>query len=271
MDLAVIVVSWNTASLLAGCLRAIPKAAGELIHRVLVVDNGSSDGTAEMVARHFPHVRLIRNTSNVGFAKGNNQGMREPESRAARHVLLLNSDTLPDPGSLSSLVQFLDRHADAGAVGPRLVNGEGIPQPYAFGGDPSPGYILARMAKRFLLHRAMHNWATDTIQMVDWVSGACLMVRRQAIDQIGLLDEGFFMFFEDNDWCLRMRRHGWKIYFTPRASVVHYGGQGLAQNPSARQSYYHSLNHFYEKHYGRFARLLLTIATRVFPREHRDG
>ena len=271
MDLTVIVVSWNTAPLLAGCLRAIPEAAGELIHRIIVVDNGSSDGTAELVARDFPHVRLIRNASNVGFAKGNNQGMREPESQGTRYVLLLNSDTFPDPGSLSSLVKFLDQHVDAGAVGPKLVSGDGIPQAYAFGRDPSPEYLLIRMAKRFFLHRSMHDWATDTIQEVDWVSGACLMVRRQAIDQIGLLDENFFMFFEDNDWCVRMRKQGWKIYFNPWVSVLHYGGQGLAQAPSAYKSYYHSLNHFYEKHYGRLARLLLRVGYGVFLKGHGDG
>jgi hypothetical protein len=138
-----------------------------------------------------------------------------------------------------------------------LLRPDGTPQPYAFGGDPSIGYLLARGLNRLLFRRYLHNWAIDTPQAVDWVSGACLIVRRQVIEQVGGLDEQIFMYFEDNDWCLRMRQAGWTIYYNPHFSITHLGGQSLNRNPQARQAYYQSLKYFYAKHYSWFARALL--------------
>ena len=210
-----------------------------------------------MVTREFPTVHLIQNTANLGFARANNQGIQASQGR---YVLLLNSDTVVLEGALTGLVHFMDQHSDAGACGPRLLRPNGTPQPYAFGGDPTLGYLLARGLNRLLLRRYLHDWATDATQEVDWVSGACLMVRRRAIEQAGLLDENIFMYFEDNDWCLRIRKVGWKVYYNPQASIVHIGGQSLAQNPSARHVYYRSLTYFYAKHYGSLARLLLRVS-----------
>ncbi len=263
MDLTIVIVSWNTVSFIADCLRSIPAAAGGLNYRIIVVDNASADGSPVRIAREFPEVRLIRNPENVGYARGNNQGIREPESHASRHILLLNSDTLLNPGSLSPLVHFLDEHPDAGAVGPRLIQIDGTPQPYAFGRDPTLSYLLARLLCRTLFRRPMHNWATDTVQKIDWVSGACLMVRRQSIDEVGLLDEHFFIYFEDNDWCLRMRQKGWQIYHNPQVSVHHHGGKSLLQNPAAREAYHQSLIYFNKKHYGKLADVLLRICLRI--------
>jgi N-acetylglucosaminyl-diphospho-decaprenol L-rhamnosyltransferase len=255
-ELAIVIASWNVASLLANCLRSIPAGAEGLDYQVIVVDNASSDGSADMVARDFPAVRLIRNTENVGFGKANNQGICAGQGR---YVLLLNSDTSVPAGSLTELVRFMDQHPDAGACGPRLLRPDGMPQPYAFGGDPTLGYLLVRGLKQVLFHRYLHDWTTDMVQEVDWVSGACLLVRRQAIEQVGLLDESIFMYFEDNDWCLRIRRAGWKIYYNPQVSIVHIGGQSLAQHPAARHVYHRSLTYFYAKHYGLLARLLLRV------------
>jgi len=255
-ELSIVITSWNVAPLLANCLRSIPTGADGLDYQVTVVDNASADGSAEMVARDFPEVQLIRNTENVGFGKANNQGIRVGQGR---YVLLLNSDTVVPEGALAQLVSFMDQHPDAGACGPRLIRPNGTPQPYAFGGDPTLGYLLARGLNQLLFRRYLHDWVTDIVQEVDWVSGACLLVRRQAIEQVGMLDENIFMYFEDNDWCLRIRKAGWKVYYNPLVSIVHLGGQSLAQNPAARQVYYHSLNYFYAKHYSPLARLSLQM------------
>ncbi len=261
--LSIVIVNWNTSDLLNRCLASLLRCPQRCSFEVIVVDNASSDGSSEMVMREFPMVRLIQNTTNLGFARANNQGIQASQGR---YVLLLNSDTVVPEGTLASLASFMDQHPDAGACGPRLLRPDGTPQPYAFGGDPTLGYLLARGLKQLLLHRYLHDWATDTVQKVDWVSGACLLVRRQAIEQVGLLDENIFMYFEDNDWCLRMRKAGWKVYYNPRVEVIHIGGQSLAKNPSAQRSYYRSLEYFYAKHYGLLAGWLLRVALMPYRR-----
>ena len=254
-NLSVIIVNWNTKALLQNCLRSLLAAEG-YIPETIVVDNASTDGSSEMVVREFSQVKLIRNSANVGFSTASNQGIR---ASTRRYVLLLNSDTIVPEGAPEKLTRFIDDHPEAGACGPRLVRPDGTPQPYAFGGDPTLGYLLARGLNRQLLHRYLHDWATDTVQEVDWVSGACLMMRREAIDQVGLLDENIFMYFEDNDWCLRIRQAGWKVYYNPKVEIVHLGGQSLAQNPEAQRAYYRSLDYFYRKHYGPVPWLMLQV------------
>ncbi len=257
MDLSIIIVSWNTASLLRACLAGLPAAVGALDWQTVVVDNASTDGSAGIATRDFPNVLLIRNTANLGFARANNQGIRATDGE---YVLLLNSDTVIPQGALAALAGFLGAHPEAGAVGPRLLRPDGTPQPFAFGGDPSPVYLLRRGFSRLALHRYLHDWATGEILGCDWVSGACLMARRAAIEAAGLLDENIFMYFEDADWCLRMRRAGWRVYYDPQISITHIGGQSLRQNPAARRAYQDSLRYFYGKHYGPVARALLGAA-----------
>jgi hypothetical protein len=253
-DISVVIVAWNVAGALREALHSLSAGAEGLAYEVIVIDNASADGSAAMVRAEFPSALLIANTENLGFARANNQGLRISRGR---YVLLLNSDTATPAGALGRLAGFLDSHPEAGAVGPRLLRPGGTPQPYAFGSDPTIGYLLRRGANRLLFRRPLHDWATTTIQEVDWVSGACLLVRREAIEQVGLLDEQIFMYFEDNDWCLRMRAAGWKIYYNPGVAIVHLGGQSLARNPGAHAAYYRSLEYFYGKHYGRVARTLL--------------
>ena len=214
-----------------------------------------------MVAAEFPEVRLIRNAENIGFARGNNIGIA---ASTGRYVLLLNSDTIVPPGTLARLVAFMDAHPQAGACSPRLLQPDGTPQPYAFGCDPTLGYLLRRGVNRLLFRRPLHDWAVAEPIEVDWVSGACLLVRREAIDQVGGLDEAMFMYFEDNDWCRRMRLAGWQVYYVPTVEITHIGGASLKQNPAARAAYYRSLAHFYEKHYGWPGRLLLKVLLPVY-------
>jgi GT2 family glycosyltransferase len=135
----------------------------------------------------------------------------------------------------------------------------GAAQPYAVGCDPTLGYLLRRGISRLLFGRPLHDWATDDVQPVDWVSGACLLARRAAIEQAGPLDENIFMYFEDNDWCLRIRRAGWRVYYDPQVAITHIGGQSLARNPAATRAYSESLRYFYRKHYGLRARILLSL------------
>lgn len=255
-DLAIIIVNWNTRDLLRDCLTSLG-AEQYLRYHVIVVDNASTDGSVEMIAQHFPQVHLIKNARNVGFASANNQGIAISQER---YILLLNSDTRVPPDTLPSLTEFMQAHPEAGACSPRLVHPDGRPQAFAFGGDPTPGYLLRRVVNHLLLRRSLHNWETNQIQEVDWVSGACLLARREAVAQAGPLDENIFMYFEDNDWCLRIRRQGWKIYYVPSVPILHLGGQSLAQNPAARRAYDRSLAYFYTKHYGPLARWMLRVS-----------
>ncbi len=249
IDLSILIVSWNVRELLAAALAALP-AAAPATWEAIVIDNASQDGSAGMVAGRFPGVSLIRNTVNAGFGRANNQGIALARGR---YVLFLNSDTVTPPAALARLVEFMDAHPEAGACGPRLLLLEGRPQPYAFGGDPRPGYLVRRGWHRLARGRALHDWATSDTQAVEWVSGACLLVRREALQQVGGFDEAFFMYFEDNDLCLRLRQAGWQVFYCPQVSITHVGGQSLKQNATAQRAYQDSLVYFYRKHYSRLA------------------
>ncbi len=256
-DLSIIIVSYNTRELLQACLTSVlqdSQTCERLDVQTLVVDNASADGSAEMVAQAFPGIRLIRNTENAGFARANNQGLA---ASSGRYVVLLNSDTEPQPGALAQMIRFMDAHPQAGAASPRLVRPDGTPQPYAFGCDPTPGYLLRRAVNQSLFHRPLHDWAVAESISVEWVSGACLVARRAAVDQVGGLDEAIFMYFEDNDWCRRMRLAGWQVWYVPAAAITHIGGASVNRNPRVRAAYYDSLAYFYRKHYGAFARAAL--------------
>jgi N-acetylglucosaminyl-diphospho-decaprenol L-rhamnosyltransferase len=224
-DLSIILVTWNTRELLAACLAALPAAVEPLQVETWVVDNASSDGTVEMVRDQFPEVRVIANSENRGWAGGNNQALR---CSTGRHLLLLNADTEPHPGSLARLVRFLDEHPDAGACGPMLLLPDGSIQ--------GNGRVFPTFWKEFLdvsglRHLALaaysrrFGWGRDDLTVlaeVDEVSGSCLMARRAAIEQIGLLDERFFMYYDEVDWCRRMKREGWRVFYVPEARVVHH-------------------------------------------------
>ncbi len=256
MNLAIVLVSFNTRALLRDCLRTLDAAPPTLARETLVVDNASRDDSAAMVAAEFPAVRLIRNATNLGFARANNLGWR---ASSGAQILFLNSDTLVPPTALPALVAFLDAHPAAGICAPRLARADGSAQPFAFGRDPSPAYLVARGWNRLARRRALHDWDTRAAQRVDWVSGAGLCVRRAVLEQIGGWDENFFMYFEDNDLCLRARRAGWDVYYAPQATITHWGGASLAHNHERTRHYDASLRYFYAKHYSPLARVALEI------------
>lgn len=262
MDLSIVIVSWNVSDLLARTLVCLPAAVGDLTWEAIVVDNGSTDGTVDRLAPRFPAVQWLPNPDNPGYARANNQGLA---LAGGDYLLLLNPDTEPDPGSLAILVAFLANHPAAGIVGPALVLPDGTPQPYGFGGDPTPIYLVRRNAQRALRLGPLHDWGAATAAPVDWVSGACLLLRRAVYARTGGLDEAMFMYFEDNELCLRARQAGWQVWREPAARVVHVGGQSLRQNRQAPAAYYASLRYFYAKHYSRTRQRLLDLLLRAMP------
>jgi GT2 family glycosyltransferase len=231
MDLSIVVVSYNTRDLLRACLASIPSAAGangtepETTYEVWVVDNASPDRSAEMVAAEFPEVRLVASSENLGFAKANNLALFEA---AGRYLLLLNPDTEAKPGSLSALVRFMDANPRAGACGPKLLNSDGTLQR---NGARFPTVLrefvcvtgLRRLAmRRYELAMGYGRDDFDQTCEVDQVSGACLLVRRAALDQVGPLDDRFFMFYEEVEWCHRIKAAGWQVWYVAESRVTHH-------------------------------------------------
>lgn len=252
-DLAVVIVNWNTRRLLLDCLATLPRATDGLAVETWVVDNGSSDDSVEVVRKQFPAVRVIANDKNLGFAAANNQAIRAGRSR---HVLLLNSDTLPAPGSLSALVRFLDANPSVGIVGPRLLNGDGSVQ-LSYAAFPN---LRSELLGRNVRERRPFGTAAIEAYAVDWVGGACFLIRRAALETAGLLDEGYFMYAEEADWCYRVRASGWEVCYLPASEVVHLGGQSSRMASTLMKAeLYKSKLRFFGKHYGQTRTLALGL------------
>lgn len=226
MDLSIVIVNWNTQDLLANCLQSIYGNPPDFEFEVWVVDNASTDQSAAIVRLQFPLVRLIENKTNVGFACGNNQAIKESKSR---HVLLLNSDTIVLPQALERMVSFMNENSRAAIAGGKLLNPDGTFQS-SYNDFPS---ILSELLTFAGLARRVHGpffpsygpRDSQTTRVVDWVGGAFLIVRKEAIDSVGLMDEGYFMYGEEMDWCYRMKEAGWQVYYLAEAQILHLGGQ----------------------------------------------
>ena len=244
--LSVIVVSFNVRDLLRDCLKSLQAARGELSLQVLVVDNGSADGSAAMVAREFPDAELLDLGCNAGFSTANNRAI---ERAQAPEILLLNPDTEVPPGALPALLAFLADHPRCGIVGPRLLNSDGSFQPSAW---PQP--TLRSVLRDHLLPPAWRRHAAappDAPRTVGWVSGAALLTRRSVIDRIGLLDEALF-WSEDVDFCRRATTAGWEVWYAPAAAIVHHGSRSVPSNRGAVIYHqYRSKAHFFRKHRSR--------------------
>jgi hypothetical protein len=278
MAISIIIVNFCTRQLLHDCLASL-RNEGSSDLETIVVDNHSNDGSAEMVRNEFPEVRPIENEENLGFAKANNQGIML--SRGEK-LLLLNSDTVVRPGALQAMAEFLDSHPEAGGVTCRLLNADGSIQA-CVSAQPSPVLLFFRLAgvsrlfrgdrvRRVLRdHLASFLGATvrsyfapysssDSAVEVGNVSGACLMLRRSAVQQVGPLDERFFMYFEDMDYCIRLRKAGWKLYYVPRGEIFHLVGQssgGRMRNYSLHS--YQSLFYFYRRHFSLWSVALVRL------------
>jgi N-acetylglucosaminyl-diphospho-decaprenol L-rhamnosyltransferase len=257
-DLSIVIVNWNVREFLRRCLHSILpvcQCPSSPNIEVIVVDNASSDGSVAMIEEDFPQVRLIANSENVGFTVGNNQGIAVSRGR---YILLLNPDTEVVGDALATMVEYMDDHTQVGALGPQLLNPDGSIQ--------SSRRRFPTLATAFLESTTLQQWFPDNrvirhyyiadrlddkVQEVDWVTGACLLARRQAIDEVGPLDEGFFMYSEELDWCRRAKKRGWKVVYLPTAKVIHHGGQSSEQVKSFQHiQFQRSKIRYFRKHHG---------------------
>jgi len=269
MDLSVVTVSYNTRELVRGCLASVFSTLGSTLRfEVIVVDNASSDGSVAMIRGSFPEVHVLANSENVGFAAGSNQGIRES---TGRYVILLNPDTMATDGALAGMVRLMEERTEVGAVGPSLLFPDGSFQHSAFTFPTLPMIFMDffplnhRLLNSRLNGRYPRAWyAKGEPFAIDHPLGAALMVRSSVLDEVGLLDEGFFMYCEEIDWCMRIKRAGWTILCCPEAKIVHHVGQSTGQ---FREDMYVELHRsryrLYEKHYGtsfrRIARCLVRL------------
>lgn len=265
MKLSIVIVNWNTRDLLRQCLTSIYADPPVFDFDVYLVDNASTDGSAAMVQEQFSQVRLLTNAANVGFARANNQAIR---LSTADYVLLLNSDTVVKPGALMALTHFMETHPQAGIAGARLVNPDGSLQLSC-----SPFPCLWRELFR-LLHippirpdgyYPMAGWDQAAPRSVDVVLGACMFLRKAALDRIGLMDEDFFMYSEEVDLCYRFKDSGWNIFWVPQAEILHYGGQSTRQVATEMfLRLYQSKVLYFRKHAGWFTvqvyKMILALA-----------
>jgi hypothetical protein len=252
VDLSVSIVSWNTRDLLQRCLESVYGTIAGLEFEVLVVDNGSTDGSPEMVRCEYPRATLLANDANVGFARANNQAIR---ASSGRHVLLLNSDAVLLGHAAELMVRFLDAHPEVGAVGGMLLNPDGSFQSsYADFPELLGETLLLTGLSRWLLPATYPSYPearSRETRPVDWVGGALLAARRQTLDDVGLLDEGYFMYSEEVDWCYRMKERGWAIYYLPEVRAIHWLGASYGRVPARRRAQlYHSKCRFLRKHRG---------------------
>lgn len=261
VDVSVIIVNWNVKELLGDCLRSIYSQTKTISFEVVVVDNASSDGSVEMVSKEFPQVKLIANKENLGFAKANNQAIRESKGR---YLMLLNPDTIVVGNALATMVLFMDNRKDAGAVGPRILNPDKTVQLTC--GRYSPTLLtelwdFTKLSSLFPGSRIfgkalMSYWPHDDNREVELISGACMMVRKETIEQTGLMDEHFFLFAEETDWCYRIRKNGWKIYLNADAEIIHLWQQSVKRSSiNTNLESCKGMYRFFMKHHGQLSAL----------------
>jgi GT2 family glycosyltransferase len=264
VDLSIVIVSWNAKHYLELCLDSLAKDPPRRSMEVLVVDNASADQTIEMVESKFPWVKLIKSKENLGFAKGNNVAIRECEGR---YIALVNPDVIVFPECLDKLADFLDQNPDVGDVGPRVFNPDMTQQstcrrfPSLWNNFCSATYLGRIFPKnRFFAGEHMFYFAHDRTREVDVIVGCFSMIRREAFDQVGLLDEGLFMYGDDVDWCRRARNVGWKVVFYPGAQSIHDPGKTTKAFPAhfavAQQR---SVLRYWKKHHSIFGVLAIQM------------
>lgn len=255
LTLSIIIVNWNTRDLLRACLKSIYATLDETSFEVFVTDNASSDGSADMVEAEFPEVQLIRSAKNLGFSAANNLGLRQA---SGEFVMLLNPDTELRPGSVAHMLSYATDHADVGLIGPKLVMPNGQLQQ---SGRRFPTFLreVLGITRLFRVVRPWHDkhlsWGRldfDETVEVDEVAGACMLIRRSALDAIGLLDERFFMYYEDVDLCYRLKKAGWKVMYMGDTEVVHAWAQGAVKAGVLHSNglMYYSQYLYFLKHHG---------------------
>ncbi len=273
MDISFLIVSWNVRELLAKCLQSIqlqtagPESGERAAHEpptaeMIVVDNASTDGTVEMLRALYPRVCVIENTENTGFTRANNIALAMAQGR---YLFLLNPDTELEHGAVTALFEYMEAHSRVGMSGPRLFYGDGSSQS-SRRRFPTLATAFCESTKlqqwfphnRVLTRYYMLDTPDDAIQPVDWLNGAAMFVRREVYEQVGGLDETFFMYSEELDWCHRIRRAGWQIVYLPTATVTHFEGKSSGQVAAARDIYFHSSKiRYFRKYRGALVAQLL--------------
>ncbi|UCG57794.1 MAG: glycosyltransferase family 2 protein [Phycisphaerales bacterium] len=269
MDVSVIIVSWNTCDILHDCLASVYAQSKDVRFEVIVIDNGSSDGSVEMVKREFAGATVIENPENRGFAPANNQGFRIARGR---YLLLLNSDTVVLDGAIDKSVAFADAHPEAAVVGCRALNPDRTVQPTCFMFPSVLNMLLGSIYLNKLLPRSkffgraqMTWWDKNDVREVDVVAGCFMLIRREVIEHVGVLDEQFFMYGEETDLCYRVKRAGWKVLFTPGAQIIHlHGASSKRMKPEMMSQLHASILLFLKKHKGWPAYILGCLLVGLF-------
>lgn len=241
VEVSVCIVTYRARDLLRECLDSLYQNTS-LLFEVIVVDNGSHDGVAEMLRAEFPQARFVGNEVNAGYTRPMNQALSLAQGA---YLLQLNPDTLVLPQALDKLVAFMEEHPEIGICGPRVLNRDRTLQKPCRRGEPTPWAVVtyflglsslfphSRLFGQYLMSYMDENQA----HLVDGVAGSCMLIRRAVVDQIGYLDERFFAYQEDADFCFRARQAGWKVYYNPEAQIIHYGGQGGSRVQPYRSIY----------------------------------
>jgi len=267
MDLSIVIVNWNTREMLRDCLESLQAPLDGIQAEVIVVDNASEDGSVEMVGEYFRDVRLIANLDNRGFAAANNQGF---DRASGRHVLLLNSDTLVHGDVLVRSIEYLDTHPKVGMMGCKVLNDDGTTQLTC---SRFPSFInlllqtfgANRLGGRYFSRYQMLDWDRDDEREVDVVSGCYLMVRASVIEEIGRLDEAFFCYGEETDWCRRCQDAGWQLMFAPVGEITHFGsGSTRALNHVRDLMLSEGTIRLHRKHNGHIAAMFMWLLLLVF-------
>ena len=257
--LTVVIINWNTKEDLSVCLSSIKDRLRFPLFEVFVVDNGSKDGTSAEIRKEHSWVELLENEKNLGFAKAANMALRRMKGR---YVLLLNPDTQIKEGAIEKLFSFMEVHPEVGVAGAQLLNADGSKQNSIANFPSLATELLNKSLLRWLIPKTFPGKERDLQEPieVDSVIGACMMVRREALDQVGLLDEDYFLFLEETDWCYRMKKEGWKIYHVPQAEIYHFQGRSAERDKKrAKIEYYRSRYHFFKKNKGNLQWLILLI------------
>lgn len=256
-DISFCVLSYNSKSVLRDCLRSLYANPPHIPFEVIVVDNGSQDGSQDMLQLEFPEARLIENRENLGYTAPMNQALRA--ATGERFLVQLNPDTLVLPGAFDCLIEFMDSTPRAGICTPKILNRDGSLQKQCRRSEARPGdainYFLGLgklfpQSKRFNGY-LMGYYPEDQVHEVQAVSGSCMLIRREVIEQIGYLDEAYFAYQEDSDFCLRARKAGWQVYYLPKAQIIHFGGHGgsMVEQERAIRAWHESYYHYYQKHF----------------------
>ena len=255
-DFSIVLVCWNNKDYLEPCLRSLYEGGLRSSFDVVAVDNGSTDGSQEMLSSRFPQVKIIQNDHNVGLGKASNQGI---QATNGRYVLLLNNDTLVNGRSLDAMVDFLNKNPDVGAVGGKLLNPDGSVQS-CYNDFPTlrEEFLIATRLGEFLWNGYPAVVDDGEVRSVSWLGSACLMLRREALDQVGLLDEQYFIYGDEADLQYRLKMAGWQVYYLPHATTIHYGGRSM-NRWSRRKMVYRGHLLFFEKNYSPSQAIALRI------------